>query len=72
MRRLETGRGTWGAQHGCTVNPFSAHTVSFTSFLGSTWSSDRTSLAAGTESRSHAVSTVYVPLPAPAQLPQGR
>jgi hypothetical protein len=54
------------------VNPFSAHTVSFTSFLGSTWSSDRTSLAAGTESRSHAVATVYVPLPAPAQLPTGR
>ena len=53
------------------MNPFSAQTVSFTCFLGATWSSDRTTLAAGAESRSHAVTTVYVPLPA-ATLSTGR
>ena len=50
------------------MNPFAANSVSFTCFLGSSWSTDRTSVAAGAESRSHAVATVYVPLPA-AQLP---
>ncbi|MBM4377856.1 MAG: hypothetical protein FJ086_00900 [Deltaproteobacteria bacterium] len=53
------------------MNPFSAQSISFTSFLGCTWSSDRTTLSAGTESRSHAVSTVYVPMPA-APLSSGR
>ncbi len=54
------------------MNPFSAQTITFTSFLGSTWSTDRTSLASGAESRSHAVTTVYVPLPAAGPLSTGR
>ena len=66
MTRPETGRPPGPAQHGCTVNSISAdpRTVTFTSFFGATWSTDRTTVLSGTESRSYAVATVYVPRPA--------
>lgn len=50
------------------VNPFSAdpRSATVTCFYGSSWSSDRTALQLGAQSRSHAVATVYVPAPRPA------
>jgi hypothetical protein len=47
------------------VNSISAdpRTVTVTSFLGATWSSDRTTVLSGSESCSYAVATVYVQRP---------
>ena len=65
MSRPKTGRRETAAQHGCTVNSVSAdpRTVTVTSFFGATWSSDRTTVLSGAESRSYAVAMVYVQRP---------
>jgi hypothetical protein len=51
------------------VNSVSAdpRTVTVTSFFGATWSSDRTTVLSGAESRSYAVAMVYVQRPSPSR-----